>query len=70
MNYAFVGITRVLSYYIYCTYLVVSVKHCATFIWIFILDRQINNLSWNRSSERHVKTDLESMGSGFLEKDG
>jgi len=40
MNCAFVGITRVLSYYICCTYLVVSVKHCTTFIWLFILDRQ------------------------------
>jgi len=62
MKYAFVGITRVSSYYICCTYLVVSVEHCATFIWIFILDRQIKKLSWNRSSERPVKADGESTG--------
>jgi hypothetical protein len=69
MNCAFVCITRVLSYYVCCTYLVSSVKHCAAFIWIFILE-QTDKLSWNRSSERPVKSDRERMGSGILEKDG
>jgi hypothetical protein len=30
----------------------------------------IKKLSWNRSSERPVKSDRESKGSGILEKDG